>query len=78
MKKEKITVFAASLNSKKYLNNIQFPQKSAFIIGNEAKGIKNEIETLANTLFKISMSGKAESLNAAVAASIIMYELSKK
>jgi TrmH family RNA methyltransferase len=78
MKKEKISVFAASLNSKKYLNEIQFPKKAAFIIGNEAKGIKNETEALANTLFKISMPGKAESLNAAVAASIIMYELSKK
>jgi TrmH family RNA methyltransferase len=78
MKKEKITVFATSLNSKKYLNKTQFPKKSAFIIGNEAKGIKNDTEVLANTLFKISMPGKAESLNAAVAASIIMYELSKK
>ncbi|MDR2399829.1 MAG: RNA methyltransferase [Endomicrobium sp.] len=78
MKKEKIVVFAASLNSKKYLNKVQFPPKSAFIIGNEAKGIKNETAALANTLFQISMPGKAESLNAAVAASIIMYELSKK
>jgi TrmH family RNA methyltransferase len=78
MKKEKTTVFAASLKGKKNMSNLEIQNKSAFIIGNEANGIKQETEKLANVLFKIPMPGKAESLNAAVAASIIMYELSKK
>jgi TrmH family RNA methyltransferase len=78
MRKEKITVFAASLKGKKNIGNSKIPNKSAFIIGNEAAGIKQETEKLADILFKIPMPGKAESLNAAVTASIIMYELSQK
>jgi TrmH family RNA methyltransferase len=78
MKKEKISVFAASLKGEKYLNDIKFPNKIAFIIGNEANGLRNETENSADTLVKIYMPGNAESLNAATAASIIMYENSKK
>ncbi|MDR2437151.1 MAG: RNA methyltransferase [Endomicrobium sp.] len=77
MKKERITVFAGSLKGKKSMSNLKIPNRSTFIIGNEANGIKQETEKLANVLFKIPIPGKAESLNAAVAASIIMYELSK-
>ncbi|MDR1401215.1 MAG: RNA methyltransferase [Endomicrobium sp.] len=78
MKKEKISILAASLKGKKYLNDIKFKNKSAFIIGNEAHGIKSETENLADTLVKIYTPGKAKSLNAAVAASVIMYEMSKR
>ncbi|MDR2818013.1 MAG: RNA methyltransferase [Endomicrobium sp.] len=77
MKRKKITIFAASLNSKKYLNELHCSPKAAFIIGNESNGIKIETEKLANVSFKIPMYGKTESLNAAVAASIIMYETVK-
>jgi TrmH family RNA methyltransferase len=77
LKRKKITIFAASLNSKKYLNELHCSQKVAFIIGNESNGIKIETEKLVNAAFKIPMYGKAESLNVAVAASIIMYETVK-
>ncbi|MDR1663277.1 MAG: RNA methyltransferase [Endomicrobium sp.] len=77
MKRKKITIFATSLNSKKYLNELHCSTKIAFIIGNESNGVKIETEKLANTSFKIPMYGKAESLNVAVAASIIMYEVTK-
>lgn len=43
-------------------------------IGNEGSGITEEIENKADTLLKIPMPGGAESLNAAVAASIILFE----
>ena len=49
--------------------------KLAVIIGNEAKGISEEIAVLADKLIKIPMPGNAESLNASVAAGIVMYEL---
>jgi len=78
IKKEKISVFAASLKGKKYLNDIKFPNKSAFVIGNEANGLRNETESSADTLVKIYMPGNTESLNAATAASLIMYEATKK
>jgi len=78
MNKEKIFVFAASLKGKKYLNDIKFAEKNAFIIGSEAHGIENETEKSADALVKIRIPGKTESLNAAVAAAVIMYEMSKK
>ncbi|MDR1784837.1 MAG: RNA methyltransferase [Endomicrobium sp.] len=78
MKNEKILTLAASPKGKKYLSEISLKTKSAFIIGNEARGIKNETENLTDISVKIYMSGKTKSLNAAIAASIIMYEISKK
>ncbi|MDR1721244.1 MAG: RNA methyltransferase [Endomicrobium sp.] len=78
MNEEKIFVFAASLKGEKYLNDIKFADKSAFIIGNEGHGIKSETENSAAILVKVRTLGKTRSLNAAVAASVIMYEISKK
>ena len=77
MKKHKISIFAASLKGKKTLKNCRFPLKSAILIGNESKGLESDTESMADTLFKIEMPGKAESLNAAIAASIAMYEAAK-
>lgn len=46
------------------------------VIGNEGSGVSDEIAALC-TLFRLNMRGRAESLNAAAAASIMLYELSK-
>lgn len=51
--------------------------KKAVIIGSEARGVSPELLALADQRYVISGQGKAESLNAAVAASIILYQLSK-
>ena len=47
---------------------------SAFLIGNEGNGLTDEITALADHKIKIPMKGKVESLNAAVSATILMYE----
>ncbi len=49
----------------------------AYFIGNEGDGLTDETTAKCSKLVKIPMKGKAESLNAAVAASVIGYELSK-
>ena len=49
----------------------------AYFIGNEGDGLTDETAKKCTKLIKIPMKGKAESLNAAVAASVIGYELSK-
>ena len=46
--------------------------------GNEGNGLKDETAALADTYIKIPMSGKVESLNAAVATSVLMYEHSRQ
>jgi len=47
------------------------------VIGNEAKGVSAEVQALSNVKLKIPMRGGAESLNAAIAAGILMYELTR-
>ena len=48
------------------------------VIGNEAKGVSKEVQALSNVRLKIPMRGGAESLNAAIAAGILMYELTRE
>ena len=50
---------------------------TVFVIGNESKGVNQNIIHRSNENIKIPMRGKAESLNVGVAASIIMYETMK-
>ena len=48
------------------------------IIGNEGKGMSEELSELCDEYLYIKMNDQCESLNAAVAASILMYEISNK
>lgn len=57
------------------INKIKFENKSAVIIGNEANGIPDDVIGQCDYKITIPMSGRAESLNAAVAASISIYEM---
>lgn len=59
------------------LGDVKFEEGSAVLIGNEANGLSNEAIKKCDTKITIPMSGNAESLNAAVAASIIMWEICK-
>jgi TrmH family RNA methyltransferase len=47
------------------------------LIGNEAQGLSVSLKTLADKMIKIPMIGKVDSLNAACATSIIMFEIYK-
>ena len=71
------SVFATSLKADKYieqLNNIT--GNVAVIFGNEGAGVSEEILDKVNNLLKISMPGKAESLNVSIAAGIVMHYIS--
>lgn len=52
-----------------------FPQKTAVVVGNEAHGVSSKVAQTADISVFIPMCGNAESLNAAVAGSIVMYEI---
>ncbi len=45
------------------------------VVGNEARGISKEIADMSDVLYKIRIYGQAESLNASVAAGIMMYDV---
>ena len=59
------------------VGEIRFNGGCVVIIGNEANGISAETVDKSDCLITIHMSGRAESLNAAVAASVIMWEMCK-
>ena len=69
-----ITVYAAHLMGEKYYHQIDYGSGAAFLIGNEGNGLKKETADLADSYLKIPMEGKLESLNASIAAAILMYQ----
>ena len=52
------------------------PKQFGIVIGNEGNGVRPEISAICDGSIIIPMKGMAESLNAAVAAAIFMYEMS--
>lgn len=74
MRRRKIATYAAHLQGKDSYDAFSFSAGTAFIIGNEANGLKEETAALADFYLKIPMEGSLESLNAAVSASLLMYE----
>ena len=73
VKKAQIEVFAAHLKGEHFYDEIEY-KDAAFLIGNEGRGLKDSTASLADTYIKIPMSGELESLNASMAAGILMYE----
>jgi TrmH family RNA methyltransferase len=69
-----IPVYAATLHGEP-LQSISSLKEGIIIIGNESKGVSDAIIKLADKKITIPSFGEAESLNAAVAAGIIMYEI---
>ena len=57
--------------------DISFDDNSAVVIGNEGNGITEEMKSVSDALVTIPMGGRAESLNAATAAAILIWEMTK-
>ena len=74
MKEKNIPVYAAHLKGQKNYYEFDYRKGCAFLIGNEGNGLKKETADLADDYLKIPMQGQVESLNAAIAASVLMYE----
>ena len=69
-----IHTYAAHLEGKAYYDDLSFREPTAFLVGNEGKGLTDETAAQAGQYLKIPMEGSVESLNAAIAASLLMYE----
>ncbi len=72
--KYKVSVYAAHLKGQTFYDSFDFTKPTAFMIGNEGNGLTDEAAALATSYLKIPMEGQLESLNASVAASLLMYE----
>ncbi len=75
LKEKNYTIYGTDVIKGIDVNDIQNNSLVALIIGNEGSGISSNIKALCDKLINIRINAKCESLNAAVAASILMYEL---
>ena len=73
IKKHKFKIIATSLDTEESVYDMEY-KKTVIVIGNEANGVSKEVLEMSDKKIKIPMLGKTESLNAAVATGVILYE----
>lgn len=78
MKKQGIKTVAAHLKGDSIYDNIDYTKAAAVLIGNEGNGLEEAVSEQADIRIKIPMEGKVESLNAAISAALLMYEMKRK
>lgn len=74
LKMHGISTFGAHLCGTLWYNEASYRGKIAFLIGNEGQGLSQEVADQADVKLRIPMEGEVESLNAAIATSILIYE----
>lgn len=78
LKRQGAHVYAAHLDGERFYDQEDYGGHTAFLIGNEGNGLRPEVAECADSRIRIPMLGQAESLNAAVAASVLMFEVSRQ
>ncbi len=78
LKEKRISIYAAHLKGQKYYDALDYRGAVAFLIGSEGNGLTEETARQADAYLKIPMGGHLESLNAAMAAGILMYEVNRQ
>ena len=74
LKARKICTYAAHLHGVHSYREEDYTKGTAFLIGNEGNGLTDAMAEAAECLIRIPMEGKVESLNAAIASAVLMYE----
>ena len=77
LKKLGYTVFATKVDGGKSVKKLEKLEKFVIIMGNEGNGVSQRVLDQCDHFLYIDMSSSCESLNVAVATSIILYELDK-
>lgn len=73
-----IKTYAAHLQGESYYDSFSFREPTAFLIGNEGNGLTKATADAALSYLKIPMEGQVESLNAAIATALLMYEANRQ
>lgn len=73
-----IKSYAAHLEGKNSYDQESYNEGTAILIGNEGNGLREEVSNAADIWVKIPMLGQVESLNAAIAASVMMFEVARQ
>lgn len=72
------TIYGTDVCNGVNIKSEKLPLKMALVIGNEGNGISETVKSRCNKFVYIDMNDKCESLNASVAASILMYEVNNR
>lgn len=78
LKDSGLNVVSCTEKTDQLISSVDFTQPTAIIMGNEEKGVANQLLKNSNDLAKIPMVGEITSLNVSVAAGMIIYEASKQ
>jgi 23S rRNA (guanosine2251-2'-O)-methyltransferase len=73
-----VRVVAASEQGAQSVSDFDFLQSCAIVIGSEGAGVRSELAELCDAIVQIPQSGHIGSLNAAVAAGILLYEVRRQ
>ena len=76
LKEKGIWVYGADMNGEDYLT-ADFRGGAALVIGNEGKGISRLVRQKCDTIVSLPLRGRISSLNASVAAGILMYKIAE-
>ena len=77
-RKKGIKSYAAHLDGKNSYDQEDYCKGTAILIGNEGNGLRDEVAEKADIWVRIPMEGQVESLNAAIAASVLMFEVARQ
>ena len=77
MVQEGASVLSSQLDGEPFYQRSPLNERFVLVIGSEGNGVTDEVKAVATHKVKLPMRGGAESLNAAVAAGIMMYELTR-
>lgn len=77
LKKKNIWVYAADMDGQRW-DKTDFSGGVALVVGNEGNGVGRLVKEKCDVIVSLPMLGKVNSLNASVAAGIIMYEIAKQ
>lgn len=78
LKREGYAVYAADAHAGIPIWEIEWPERVALLLGNEAWGIPEEEEEAADAALRVPIFGEAESLNVAAAAAVLLYEVQRR
>ena len=78
LKTDGVMVYGAALDGSLNFRDVSYGEKTAIVIGNEGNGISGGVLNSVNQKIRIPMHGQVESLNAAVSAALILYEIDRR
>lgn len=78
MRQKGIGVYGTLMEGSRIYDTVDYTKPSGIVVGNEANGISAPVIDALTGRIRIPMQGKLESLNAAVAAAVVMYEAARQ